>query len=175
MPCAMLRPWFRGGCHACFCRPDGWVPSVLVLCKHEVSPWLPKRTARSAPPSFSPPSRKLPPAAAQKFQTAYHLMFDCEQLQTPLLATTTALIERRSCGMVWVAWTEFGSVGVGRRTSVRQIDRKPHTPGHPGLDPVSGTSGARGNTGVWPGGVTGSGFEKRVVHRERPNTVKRKI
>ena len=63
-------------------------------------------------------------------------MFDCEQLQTPLLATTTALIERRSCGMVWVAWTEFGSVGVGRRTSVRQIDRKPHTPGHPGLDPV---------------------------------------
>jgi hypothetical protein len=109
---------------------------VLVLCKHEVSPWLPKRTARSAPPSFSPPSRKLPPAAAQKFQTAYHLMFDCEQLQTPLLATTTALIERRSCGMVWVAWTEFGSVGVGRRTSVRQIDRKPHTPGHPGLDPV---------------------------------------
>ena len=136
MPCAMLRPWFRGGCHACFCRPDGWVPSVLVLCKHEVSPWLPKRTARSAPPTFSPPSRKLPPAAAQKFQTAYHLMFDCEQLQTPLLATTTALIERRSCGMVWVAWTEFGSVGVGRRTSVRQIDRKPHTPGHPGLDPV---------------------------------------
>ena len=81
MPCAMLRPWFRGGCHACFCRPDGWVPSVLVLCKHEVSPWLPKRTARSAPPSFSPPSRKLPPAAAQKFQTAYgfslyHFMFD---------------------------------------------------------------------------------------------------
>ena len=65
-------------------------------------------------------------------------MFDCEQLQTPLLATTTALIERRSCGMVWVAWTEFGSVGVGRRTSVRQIDRKPHTPGHPGLDPVKG-------------------------------------
>ena len=50
-------------------------------------------------------------------------MFDCEQLQTPLLATTTALIERRSCGMVWVAWTEFGSVGEGRRTSLRQIDK----------------------------------------------------
>ena len=44
---------------------------MLVLCKHEVSPWLPKRTARSAPATFSPPSRKLPPAAAQKFQTAY--------------------------------------------------------------------------------------------------------
>ena len=119
MPCAMLRPWFRGGCHACFCRPDGWVPSLLVLCKHEVSPWLPKRTARSAPASFSPPSRKLPPVAAQKFQTAYHFMFDCEQLQTPLLATTTALIERRSCGMVWVAWTEFGSVKKIVRTASR--------------------------------------------------------
>ena len=131
MPCAMLRPWFRGGCHACFCRPDGWVPSVLVLCKHEVSPWLPKRTARSAPPSFSPPSRKLPPAATQKFQMAYRLMFDCEQLQTPLLATTTALIERRRCGMVWVAWTEFGSVGVGRRAVVRkseQVFSHPHPP-----------------------------------------------
>ena len=135
MPCAMLRPWFRGGCHACFCRPDGWVPSVLVLCKHEVSPWLPKRTARSAPPSFSPPSRKLPPAAAQKFQTAYHLMFDCEQLQTPLLATTTALIERRSCGMVWVAWTEFGSVGEGRRTSLRQIDKFSQIRATPGWTP----------------------------------------
>ena len=55
-----------------------------------MSPWLPKRTARSAPASFSPPSRKLPPVAAQKFQMAYHLMFDCEQLQTPLLDTTSA-------------------------------------------------------------------------------------
>ena len=135
MPCAMLRPWFRGGCHACFCRPDGWVPSVLVLCKHEVSPWLPKRTARSAPASFSPPSRKLPPVAAQKFQTAYHFMFDCEQLQTPLLATTTALIERRSCGMVWVAWTEFGSVGEGRRTSLRQIDKFSQIRATPGWTP----------------------------------------
>ena len=143
-PCVMLQPLFRGGCHACFCRPDGRIPSVLVLCQHGVSPWLPRRTARSAPPSFYPPSRKLPPAAAQKFQTAYHLMIDCEQLQTPLLATTTALIERRSCGMVWVAWTEFGSVGVGRRTSVRQIDRKPHTPGHPGLDPVCCMSSSAG-------------------------------
>ena len=109
---------------------------MLVLCKHEVSPWLPKRTARSAPASFSPPSRKLPPVAAQKFQTAYHFMFDCEQLQTPLLATTTALIERRSCGMVWVAWTEFGSVGEGRRAVLTQIDRKRQAPGHPGVDPV---------------------------------------
>ena len=63
-------------------------------------------------------------------------MFDCEQLQTPLLATTTALIERRSCGMVWVAWTEFGSVGVGRRAILTQIDRKRQASGHPGLDPA---------------------------------------
>jgi len=70
---------------------------------------------------------------------AYHLMFDCEQLQTPLLATTTALIERRSCGMVWVAWTEFGSVGVGRRAALGQNDKSSEGSGHPGstgLDPV---------------------------------------
>ena len=64
------------------------------------------------------------------------LMFDCEQLQTPLLDTTTALIERRSCGMVWVAWTEFGSVGEGRRTSLRLIDKFSQIPTHPGLEPV---------------------------------------
>ena len=68
---------------------------------------------------------------------AYRLMFDCEQLQTPLLATTTALIERRSCGMVWVAWTEFGSVGVGRRAALGQNDKSSEGSGHPGLDPVS--------------------------------------
>ena len=73
--------------------------------------------------------------AAQKFQTAYHFMFDCEQLQTPLLATTTALIERRSCGMVWVAWTEFGSVGEGRRTSLRQIDKFSQIRATPGWTP----------------------------------------
>ena len=67
---------------------------------------------------------------------AYRLMFDCEQLQTPLLDAQMALSKLRLCDLFWVAWTEFGSVGVGRRTSVRQIDRKPHTPGHPGLDPV---------------------------------------
>ena len=83
---------------------------MLVLCKHEVSPWLPKRTARSAPASFSPPSRKLPPAAAQKFQMAYRLMFDCEQLQTPLLDAQMALSKLRLCDLFWVAWTEFGGV-----------------------------------------------------------------
>jgi len=68
---------------------------------------------------------------------AYHLMFDCEQLQTPLLATTTALIERRSCGMVWVAWTEFGGVGEGRRAVLGKSDKSSQGSGHPGLDPVS--------------------------------------
>ena len=63
-------------------------------------------------------------------------MFDCEQLQTPLLATTTALIERRSCGMVWVAWTEFGSVGEGRRAVLDKTTSLLRDPGHPGLDPV---------------------------------------
>ena len=137
MPCAMLRPWFRGGCHACFCRPDGWVPSVLVLCKHEVSPWLPKRTARSAPASFSPPSRKLPPAAAQKFQTAYHLMIDCEQLQTPLLVSPVALIKLHRRARSRVAWTEFGGVGEGRRAVLGKSDKSSQGSGHPGLDPVS--------------------------------------
>ena len=68
-------------------------------------------------------TQKLPPAAAQKFQTAYHLMFDCEQLQTPLLDAQMALSKLRLCDLFWVAWTEFGSVGVGRRTSLRQIDK----------------------------------------------------
>ena len=35
-----------------------------------------------------------------------------------------------------MAWTEFGGVGEGRRAVVTQIDRKRHTPSHPGLDPA---------------------------------------
>ena len=31
---------------------------------------------------------------------------------------------------------EFGGVGEGRRAVVTQIDRKRHTPSHPGLDPA---------------------------------------
>ena len=106
---------------------------MLVLCKHEVSPWLPKRTARSAPASFSPPSRKLPPVAAQKFQTAYHLMFDYEQLQTPLLDAQMALSKLRLCDLFWVAWTEFGGVGEGRRAVLGKSDKSSQGSGHPGL------------------------------------------
>ena len=46
---------------------------------------------------------------------AYRLMFDCEQLQTPLLDAQMALSKLRLCDLFWVAWTEFGSVGEGRR------------------------------------------------------------
>ena len=109
---------------------------MLVLCKHEVSPWLPKRTARSGPPSFSPPSRKLPPVAAQKFQTAYHLMFDCEQLQTPLLDAQMALSKLHLCALVWEAWTDFGSVGAGRRAILRKSDNFSQELAQPRVDPT---------------------------------------
>ena len=56
------------------------------------------------------------------FQTAYRLMFDCEQLQTPLLDAQMALSKLRLCDLFWVAWTEFGSVGVGRRAILTQND-----------------------------------------------------
>ena len=44
---------------------------------------------------------------------AYRLMFDCEQLQTPLLDAQMALSKLRLCDLFWVAWTEFGGVGEG--------------------------------------------------------------
>ena len=50
-------------------------------------------------------------------------MFDYEQLQTPLLDAQMALSKLRLCDLFWVAWTEFGGVGEGRRTSLRQIDK----------------------------------------------------
>ena len=67
---------------------------------------------------------------------AYRLMFDCEQLQTPLLDAQMALSKLRLCDLFWVAWTEFGGVGEGRRAILTQIDRKRQAPGHPGLDPA---------------------------------------
>ena len=50
-----------------------------------------------------------------------------------------ALSKLRLCDLFWVAWTEFGSVGEGRRAVLTQIDRKRQAPGHPGVDPVSRT------------------------------------
>jgi hypothetical protein len=68
---------------------------------------------------LSTPSRKLPPVAAQKFQTAYHLMIDCEQRQTPLLVSPVALIKlhRSTTGEPGLGWrgrsSAHGSVGEG--------------------------------------------------------------
>ena len=47
-----------------------------------------------------------------------------------------ALSKLRLCDLFWVAWTEFGSVGEGRRAVLTQIDRKRQAPGHAGVDPV---------------------------------------
>ena len=73
--------------------------------------------------------------AAQKFQMAYHLMFDCEQLQTPLLVSPVALIKLHRRARPRVAWTDFGSVGVGRRAILRKSDKFSQGLSHPGLDP----------------------------------------
>ena len=74
-------------------------------------------------------------------------MFDCEQLQTPLLDAQMALSKLRLCDLFWVAWTEFGGVGEGRRAVVTQIDRKRHTPSHPGLDPACSPAHGRARAG----------------------------
>ena len=68
---------------------------------------------------------------------AYRLMFDCEQLQTPLLDAQMALSKLRLCDLFWVAWTEFGSVGVGRRAILGRRDKFSQGSAHPGLDPVT--------------------------------------
>ena len=81
--------------------------------------------------------RKLPPVAAQKFQMAYRLMFDCKQLQTPLLVSPVALIKLHRRARSRVAWTEFGGVGEGRRAALGQNDKSSEGSGHPGLDPAT--------------------------------------
>ena len=68
---------------------------------------------------------------------AYHLMIDCEHVWTPLLDAQMALSKLHLCALVWEARTDFGSVGAGRRADVRKSDRKPHTSGHPRVDPTS--------------------------------------
>ena len=67
---------------------------------------------------------------------AYHLMFDCEQLQTPLLDAQMALSKLRLCDLFWVAWTEFGGVGEGRRAVLGKSDGSSQGSGHPWLDPA---------------------------------------
>ena len=64
-------------------------------------------------------------------------MFDCEQLQTPLLDAQMALSKLRLCDLFWVAWTEFGSVGEGRRPVLGKSDKSSQGSGHPWVDPVT--------------------------------------
>ena len=68
-------------------------------------------------------------------------MFDCEQLQTPLLDAQMALSKLRLCDLFWVAWTEFGGVGEGRRAVLGKSDKSSQGSGHPGLDPVDRSCG----------------------------------
>ena len=62
-------------------------------------------------------------------------MIDCEQLQTPLLVSPVALIKLHRRARSRVAWTEFGGVGEGRRTSLRQIDKFSQIRATPGWTP----------------------------------------
>ena len=67
-------------------------------------------------------------------------MIDCEQLQTPLLVSPVALIKLHRRARSRVAWTEFGSVGVGRRAVLGKSDKSSQGSGHPGLDPAPQTT-----------------------------------
>ena len=42
-------------------------------------------------------------------------MIVCENVWTPLLDAQMALSKLHLCALVWEAWTDFGSVGAGRR------------------------------------------------------------
>ena len=84
---------FRGACHARFFWTAVRIPSLQALRKHEARARLPRIAARSAPPSFCPSFSQRPAAPAQKLLLAYHLMIDCEHLQTPVLDSPVALIK----------------------------------------------------------------------------------
>jgi hypothetical protein len=64
-------------------------------------------------------------------------MMDCEQLQTPLLDAQMALIKLRLCDLIWVAWTDFGTVGVVRRAILGKSDKYSQGLVHLRLDPPS--------------------------------------
>ena len=46
-----------------------------------------------------------------------------------------ALSKLHLCGLVWEAWTDFGSVGVGRRAILTQSDNNRQGLSHPRVDP----------------------------------------
>ena len=125
---------FRGACHACFFWTAVRIPSLQALRKHEARARLPRIAARSAPPSFCPSFAQHPAAPAQKLLLAYHLMFDCDELQTPLLDAQMALSKLHLCGLVWEVRTDFGTVCAGRTAILRKSDRFSQGSTHPGVD-----------------------------------------
>ena len=62
-------------------------------------------------------------------------MMDCDELQTPLLDAQMALSKLHLCGLVWVAWTDFGSVGEGRRAVLGKSDKSSQGSTHPRVGP----------------------------------------
>ena len=62
-------------------------------------------------------------------------MIDCENVWTPLLDAQMALSKLHLCALVWEAWTDFGSVGAGRRAILRKSDKISQGLTHPRLDP----------------------------------------
>jgi hypothetical protein len=52
-----------------------------------------------------------------------------------------ALSKLHLCGLVWEAWTDFGSVGVGRRAILTQSDNNRQGLSHPRVDPPAVTLG----------------------------------
>ena len=94
---------------------------------------------RSAPPGFYSSFSQRPAAPPQKLDLAYHLMRDClrERLDTaPALDAQMALSKLHLCALVWEAWTDFGSVGAGRKSVLRKSDKISQGLGHPRLDPT---------------------------------------
>ena len=73
-----------------------------------------KPCAAEQPAAAVPPLCHCSAAVAQKLHTAYHLLLEREQLRTPLLHSTTALIGLRGSDLVREAWTDIGIVGAGR-------------------------------------------------------------
>ena len=128
---------FRGAWHACFFWTAVRTPSLQALRKHEARAQLPRIAARSAPPSFCASLSQRPAAASQKSDLVYHLMMDCEHLQTPHLDTPTALMERCRSHLVWEVRTDFGIVGVYPRAILRKSDKFSQVSTHPGVDPPS--------------------------------------
>ena len=62
-------------------------------------------------------------------------MIDCENVWTPLLDAQMALSKLHLCALVWEAWTDFGSVGAGRRAVLGRSDKISEGLSHPRWTP----------------------------------------